>query len=244
MMNKDMMDMGMDGNTGLENTTWWKPDGTDHFTIREVLISPEGFSVRTTDGRLIGGEIMETYIQSEVPITGHEREQVTPRINAKTLEGIDGAALVDDKPAKKFGSLKYSHPGARFQQPKSQRMIRKEPDPLNDPLDAQPVDEPEDINNELDEVSFGMIDRVMGNVDMNQLTSISINPIEKVDNGIDVLVNTLNIKRKEIRSYLAGRISEKFQEMLDEALDFYLNGLLGPDVDVEDIKAEDIVEED
>ena len=158
MMNKDNLDMGIDGNTGLENTTWWRPDGSDHFTIREVLISPEGFSVRTTDGRMIGGEVMDTYIQSDTPITGHEREQATPKINPKQLEGIDSAAIVDDNEkgkGKSFGNLRYSHPDARFKQPSQQRMIRKEQDPLNDPLESPIGEEPEGFEVELDDERRG-----------------------------------------------------------------------------------------
>jgi len=109
-------------------------------------------------------------------------------------------------------------------------MVRKDPDPLNDPLTTPITEEPEQME-ELDEVSFGMIDRVLGKTDMNKLTSIVINPIDKIDNGIVVLVNTLNISRKELRTYMANRIGEKFQEMLDNAIDQYFDTLLSPDVD-------------
>lgn len=243
MMNKDSLEMGIDGGTGLEGTKWWSRDGSDHFVVREVLISPEGFSIRTDDGRLLSGDVMETYIQSDTPV-GDMNRRPEARIDPRQLEGMDAAAIVDDgkKPAKggKFGSLKYSHPGAVFQEPKqNNRMVRKEPDPLNDPLNNPLIEEQEQME-ELDEVSFGMIDRVLGKVDMNELTSIVINPIDKVDSGIVVLVNTLNINRKELRTYMANRIGEKFQEMLNESLDQYFNGLLGPDVELEDIKAEDI----
>lgn len=245
MMNKDSLDMSIDGGTGLEGTKWWSRDGSDHFVVREVLISPEGFSIRTDDGRLLNGDVMETYIQSDTPV-GDMNHRPEARIDPRQLEGMDAAAIVDDgKPNKssKFGSLKYTHPGVTFQEPKPQhRMVRKNPDPLNDPLNTPLAEEQEQME-ELDEVSFRMIDRVLGKTDMNELTSIVINPIDKVDNGIVVLANTLNINRKELRAYMANRIGEKFQEMLNESLDQYFNGLLGPDVEPEDIKVEDIVSE-
>ena len=238
-MNKDSLDMNIDGGTGLEGTKWWSRDGSDHFVVREVLISPEGFSIRTDDGRLLNGDVMETYIQSDTPV-GDMNHRPEARIDPRQLEGMDAAAIVDDgntKKASKFGSLRYSHYGASFQEPKSQhRMVRKNSDPLNDPLNT-PLTEDYEQMEELDGVSFGMIDRVLGKVDMNELTSVIINPIDKVDNGIVVLVNTLNISRKELRTYMANRIGEKFQEMLNESLDQYFDSMLGPD-------AEDIVPED
>lgn len=237
MMNKDSLDMGIDGGTGLEGTKWWSRDGSDHFVVREVLISPEGFSIRTDDGRLLSGDIMETYIQSDTPV-GDMNQRPSLSVDPRLLEGMDSAAIVDNgqssKP-KNLGSLKYSHPGASFQEPRqAHRMIRKEPDPINDPLNTPVVEEPE--MEELDEVSFGMIDRVLGKVDMNDLTSIIINPIEKVENGIVVLATTLNISRNELRTYMANRIADKFQDMLNASLDSYFDALLGPEEETTETK--------
>lgn len=231
MVNNDTMDLGMGGETGLENTTWWKPDGSDHFTIHEMLMSPEGFSVRTTDGRLLPADVMEQYIQSDVPITGHEREQQVPRINPKQLEGIDKSAIVADdieKP-KNFGSLKYSHPGAKFQQPSHQQMVKKEADPLNDPLPGNGFEEPEvpEVPDELDAVSYGMIDRVLGKANLEDLMTVYVNPVEKIDAGVVTLVNTLNIKRSEIKTYMVNRLVEKIGSMVDMAFTVYFDSLLG-----------------
>lgn len=225
MVNNDTMDLGMGGETGLENTTWWKPDGSDHFTVREMLMSPEGFSVRTTDGRLLPADVMEKYIQSDVPITGHERDQQA-HIDPRQLEGIDKSAIVDDNP-KNFGSLKYSHPGTKFQQPSRQSMVRKNTDPLNDPLVPNDSDAPE----ELDAVSYGMIDRVLGKVNLDDLIAINVNSIEKVDDGVVTLVKTLNIKRSELKTYMMGRIAEKFESMVNAAFAVYLDNLLGEEVE-------------
>lgn len=231
MIDRNNMDLGIDGGTGMEGTTWWKRDGSDHFKVREVLITDTGFEVRTEDGRMISADTLEQYIQSEVPITGNEGQQPhTPRINPSQLEGIDPTAIVHDEQgqgSKNFGSLKFSHPGAKFQQPPTQRMMKKEPDPLNDPIGdpGEPtVGMP--AGEELDAVSYGMIDRVLGDVDMKDLAVIQINPIEKVNEGVIVLANTLNIKRNELRSYMANRIAEKFQDMLDASLTAYFNSIL------------------
>lgn len=225
MIDRNNMDFGIDGGTGMEGTTWWKRDGSDHFKVREVLITDNGFDIRTEDGRIISADTLDLYIQSEVPITGNEGRQQTPKIDPTRLEGIDSTAIVHDTPeVKNFGSLKYSHPGAKFQQPITQKMTRKEPDPLNDPI-GMPTDE--HPAPELDAVSFGMIDRVLGEVDMKDLASIQINPIEKVNGGVIVLANTLNIKRDELRAYMANRVAEKFQDMLDASLTAYFNSILG-----------------
>lgn len=228
MVNKDTMELGMGGETGLENTTWWKPDGSDHFTVREILMSPEGFSVRTTDGRLLSADVMEKYIQSDTPITGHEREQQT-QINPRQLEGIDTAAIVTDDNSKSFGSLKYSHPGAKFEQPSRQGMVRKEMDPLNDPLVQQGTEAPA----ELDAVSYGMIDRVLGKADFDELVAVTVNPIEKIDQGVVTLVNTLNITRPELKTYMVGRLAEKIESMVNAAFSVYFDNLLGQEVNEE-----------
>ena len=229
-VNNNTMDLGMSGETGLENTTWWKPDGSDHFTVRDMLMSPEGFSVRTTDGRLLPADVMEQYIQSDTPITGQERMQHTPKIDPKQLEGIDKTAIVTDEvkdDKKQFGSLKYSHPGAKFQQPAHPQMVRKNDDPLNTPL-GEPM-----VTEELDAVSYGMIDRVLGNTNLDELVAVNINPIEKVDNGVVTLVNTLNIKRSELKTYMVDRIAEQFESMVNTALSVYFDSLLGEEESTE-----------
>lgn len=227
--NSDMMDLGMDGNMELENTKWWKKDGSDHFTVRELLLSPEGFSVRTTDGRMLPGDILEQYIQSDTPITGQERS--IPRIDPKQLEGIDKTAIVmddiDDQPTgNKFGSLKYSHPDAQFKQPKKNRMISNTPnnfDPINDPL---PRDQPSNTDI-LDAVSYGMIDRVMNDIDINDLMVININPTEKINNGIVTLHNILNITRDEIKCYMVNKLLDNLHDKIESAFDAYFDKILG-----------------
>lgn len=219
-MNTD--NMMLEGEQQLEGTKWWSRDGNDHFVIREVLISPEGFSVRTTDGRLLSADILEKYIQSDKPISDmiNANKNQQP-IDISGLDEVDSASIHTD--AQPFGSLKFSHPGASFRQPSHQQMVRKEPDPINDPLPANKPAETE----ELDAVSYGMIDRVLCKANFEELVTVNINPIEKMDEGVVTLVNTLNIERSELKSYMVGRIAEKFESMINMAVDVYLDNLLG-----------------
>ena len=232
MIDNNTMDLGVDGGTGMEGTTWWKRDGSDHFKVREVLMTDTGFSIRTEDGRLIPGDNLETYIQSDVPITGREGMQPVPTIDPSQLEGIDPTAIVHDEPETKpkdFGSLRYSHPGAKFKPDNRARMSRKEPDPINDPLDANPdqynTGGPQGVHGPqgMDGISCSIIDRVLGNVPMDTMISMIINPIDKVDNGVVILTDTLNIKRSELKEYMVHRIVEKFDDIVNQALDFYFN---------------------
>lgn len=229
MIDNNTMDLGVDGGTGMEGTTWWKKDGSDHFKVREVLMVDAGFSIRTDDGRLIPGDEIENYIQSDIPITGKEGMQPhTPKIDISQLDGLDSTAIVHDESeveTKDFGSLRFSHPDAKFKPDTRMRMIRKEPDPINDPLDAKPVAYGEEGRQGVDGISYGMIDRVLGNVPMDTLTGMNINHIDKVDNGVVILTDTLNIKRSEIKEYMRHRIIEKFEDIINQALDFYLNSL-------------------
>lgn len=224
-LNNNTMDIGIDGGTGMEGTTWWKKDGSDHFKIREVLMTDTGFSVRTEDGRLINADNLEQYIQSDTPITGREQQYV-PQIDPSQIEGLDSTAIVhDDSNPKPFGSLKYSHPEAKFKQDNRPRMIRHEPDPINDPLDAQPEQYEEPGSQGMNGISCSIIDRVLGKFPMDKLATVNINPIDKVDECFVVLTNTLNIRRYEIKEYLTNRLVDKIMDMINEALDFHFNSL-------------------
>lgn len=215
MMNNSIMDLGPD-TPALEGTTWWKPDGSDHFTIRDILMSPEGFSIRSTDGRLINGDVMETYIQSEVPIN-IPKQAPTAKINTNILDELSSVDTADNN----FGSLRYNHDVA-FNEPPAPRHHLK--DPINDPIGNT------QRNETVNGVEQAMIDRVLGKVDMDELVAVGINNIESVDNGIVTLVTTLNVPRKEINSYLLRRVNNKISDMIKNAIDDYLNASLGEEI--------------
>lgn len=215
MMNGSIMDLGPD-TPQLEGTTWWKPDGTDHFTIRDILMAPEGFTIRTTDGRMISGDVMETYIQSEVPINIPKQAPVH-KVNVKELDEISQVEEVDGK--SNFGSLKYNH-DVEFAEPPAQRHHMK--DPINDPIG--------DPSPRINSVEQAMVDRVLGKVNLDDLVATSINHIESVDNGIVTLVNTLNVPRKEINVYLTNRIKDKIVVLTQQAVEEYLHATLGDEL--------------
>lgn len=210
MMNGSIMDLGPD-TPQLEGTTWWKPDGTDHFTIRDILMAPEGFTIRTTDGRMINGDVMETYIQSEVPINIPKQAPVH-KVNIKELDEVSQVEEVEDKG--NFGSLKYNH-DVEFAEPPAQRHHMK--DPINDPIgDPDPTPR-------INSVEQAMIDRVLGRVNLDELVSVGINTIESVENGVVTLCNTLNVPRKEINMYLTNRIKGKIASLVQQSVDDFLN---------------------
>lgn len=210
MMNGSIMDLGPD-TPQLEGTTWWKPDGTDHFTIRDILMAPEGFTIRATDGRMINGDVMETYIQSEVPINIPKQAPVH-KVNIKDLDEVSQVEEVDGKD--NFGSLKYNH-DVEFAEPPAQRHHIK--DPINDPIgDPDPAPR---VNN----VEQAMIDRVLGRVNLDELVAVTINTIDSVENGVVTLCNTLNVPRKEINTYLTNRIKGKIASLVQQSVDDFLN---------------------
>ena len=49
--------------------TWYNVNTGDHFTVRDTYFEDNKIKVQTTDGRIIGYEQLQNYVQSEVPIT-------------------------------------------------------------------------------------------------------------------------------------------------------------------------------
>jgi len=88
-------------NFDIEGTTWWKPDGSDHFKVQSVFFDGSGMTIQTNDGRMISGERLTDYIQSETPI---KPKQETPKINkALLMQGLDnpdelGDVFITDTP--------------------------------------------------------------------------------------------------------------------------------------------------
>lgn len=76
---------GMD----LENTTWWSRDGKDHFTIRDVYFNGQEIQIRTMDGRMLNGDIMQEYIQSDTPVAQPTTQPQTHINKNLLLQGLD-----------------------------------------------------------------------------------------------------------------------------------------------------------
>lgn len=86
----------------IEGTTWWKQDGSDHFTIRSVFFDGSGMSIQTDDGRMVRGDVLQDYIQSDSPI-GPKPEPTIPHINkALLMQGMSeeeiGDVFINDTP--------------------------------------------------------------------------------------------------------------------------------------------------
>jgi len=82
-------------NFDIENTTWWKMDGSDHFKVRSVFFDDAGMKIQAYDGRMISGDVLNEYIQSEEPIK-KPKTPSTPKINkASLLQGLDKDELGD-----------------------------------------------------------------------------------------------------------------------------------------------------
>lgn len=192
IMNKQIMDFGPES-MGLEGTQWWRPDGGDHFKVRDVLMGPEGMTVRTTDGRTLDGGVFETYVQSDVPIS-IPKQAPTQKINVAELD--------PDTPIEhenSFGSLKHSHPGVVFKEDTAHHGVPK--DPINEPLIQKPQ------VNDIDPIELGMIERVLGEAKFDHV-KIDIEDDGNISTGISTLKNILNVKPENIERFLVNRILE------------------------------------
>ena len=203
------------GGQELEGTTWGKPDGSDHFTIRSILIGEEGLSIQTTDGRLISGDVMETYVQSDGPIS-IPKEAPVYKIDTENLDELSTTK------ADNFGSLKYQH-DVQFANPTG---TRHHPiDPINDPIGEPSNTGSGQPTQSTRNVEYLMIDKVLGKYMNDELAAVTINPITTVDNGIHTLHDVLNIDHKDIHEYMVQRLTNHIQDMVSKSVDAYLSGL-------------------
>ena len=88
-----MYNQGM--NFDIENTTWWKQDGSDHFKVRSVFFDGTGMSIQTYDGRLINGDALRDYVQSETPVNPPQNPPIQKIDKSLLLQGITEDELGD-----------------------------------------------------------------------------------------------------------------------------------------------------
>lgn len=71
MSNLDSMGSGvmMMGDGPNFTGTWYNINTGDSFTVRDTYFEDNKIKIQTTDGRIIGYEQLQNYVQSEVPIT-------------------------------------------------------------------------------------------------------------------------------------------------------------------------------
>jgi hypothetical protein len=193
IMNNNMYEFGGD-TPALEGTTWWRPDGGDHFTVRDVLMGPEGFTIHTTDGRMISGEVMETYIQSNEPISIPKQAPAQHITTEELTAGIDeaDAAGVIQEPGqdvlhKTFGSLKYDH--SNIQQPTQQEIPT-------------------------DNIDMTMIKRVLDNIDIKD-PDVTISVTSDLQSAISTLINILNVDMEALVKYFKDRLYSRIAASIE-----------------------------
>ena len=204
-MNNNFIDFGPDS-PELEGTTWWKPDGTDHFTVRDLLMSPEGFSVRTTDGRLINGDVFETYIQSDTPIN-ISRQAPVQKIDLSNIDELGGVTVEQpEQPnvSKNLGSLNYEH-DVRFKDPAPKRM--------------SPISQPENME-------LAMIGKVFSKFDDSSIKIIMPEDIMTIS-SISTITDILNIDKSVIKEYFTQRLQKFINEKSSEIISTWIDNLTG-----------------
>lgn len=124
-----MYNQGM--NFDIENTTWWKQDGSDHFKVRSVFFDGTGMSIQTYDGRMINGNILRDYIQSETPISISKTPPVAKVNKSSLMQGLSEEELGDvftpiseNKPNQKSVAELYT-PSSQQAEPTNDVIIRR-----------------------------------------------------------------------------------------------------------------------
>lgn len=203
MINNNAMDFGPEM-PQLEGTTWWKRDGKDHFTIRDVLMGPEGFSIRTTDGRMLNGDVMDTYIQSEVPIN-IPKQAPKQKIDVSHLDEVNG---IDTN----FGSLKYEH-DVNFQKPQAPKHTQKVQQDTPKEMEGPKLS---------DSVELAMVDKVFGKFDDNTI-NVQLPCDEKIINSINTITNVLNVDKKFIIQYFERKLFKYVTQNSSKIVDEWIN---------------------
>ena len=209
MMNNNYMDLGPDSSQ-LEGTTWWRRDGKDHFTIRDVLMGPEGFSIRTTDGRMLNGDVMDTYIQSEVPINIPKQ---APKQNID-VSHLDELGSVKVSETQSLGSLKYDH-DVNFQKPQAPKHTLK--------TEETPQEKTGPTLGE--SVELAMVDKVFGKFDDSSI-DIKLPNDDKTITSIRTITDVLNVDKKFIVQYFEQKLSKYVAEKSAQIVEAWMNQII------------------
>lgn len=82
-----LMDEGM--NFDLVGKTFYSTRNSDHFTVKDVLLEGSSFTVTTTDGRMIPGDQLNSYLQSDKPVNIQEFKPTQKKIDVSGLDEVD-----------------------------------------------------------------------------------------------------------------------------------------------------------
>lgn len=180
-------------NFDIENTTWWKQDGSDHFKVRSVFFDGAGMSIQTYDGRMISGDVLRDYIQSEEPIS-KPKTPTAPKINRATLmQGLSPDEL---------GDVFINTPS------------------VGSNLDSKQKQKPIELNKQVSPESTNdiIIKRMMDNlgypkIDFNIKIDITPDYIDKLKTSAQVM----GVNIKDIKNYMCNNLSgEDIRESLVE----------------------------
>ena len=188
-------------NFDIENTTWWKQDGSDHFKVRSVFFDGAGMSIQTYDGRMISGDVLRDYIQSEEPIS-KPKTPTAPKINRATLmQGLSPDEL---------GDVFINTPSVGSNLDSKQKQKPIEPDKPVSPESANDI----------------IIKRMMDNLGMPIVRlDIKIDVEDGYAEKLKSLADIMNIDMEDIEAYMhksitdddiRGKINDAFSGAFDE----------------------------
>ena len=184
-----MYNQGM--NFDIENTTWWKQDGSDHFKVRSVFFDGAGMSIQTYDGRMINGDVLKDYIQSEEPIK-KPKTPPAPKINK--------AALLQGMSPEELGDVFLNTPG------------------VGSNLDANPKPKPQPSQPVFQESANDIIiKRMMDNLGIPVIRmDIKIEVEDGYADKLKNLAEVMNINMDDIKAYMRKNIKdEDIQKEID-----------------------------
>ena len=213
-MNQMEFNSGMPDLTG---TTWWKRDGSDHFTIRDVLMTDSGIIIRADDGRQFNENVMNIYIQSDKPINIPKKAPVQ-KIDTSNLDEVSPVESQDDTLNKPLGSLRHNHPQANFYNDNVE-MIQKPQKPVN--------------TTNTNDLESAMVHRVLSGYFEKQeanIVDIIMTPDEGLESSIETLKNILNVPNDTIREYLKMYIQEHIKNILSKKVDEYIDAIIPKEI--------------
>lgn len=77
----------------LMDGTWYNPSTNDSFTVKDSFFEDGQYIVTTTDGRMLGYDMIQNYIKTDKPITVNTANDNIPN---EVINEIDDSIFIDD----------------------------------------------------------------------------------------------------------------------------------------------------
>lgn len=77
----------------LMDGTWYNPSTNDSFTVKDSFFEDGQYMVTTTDGRMLGYDMIQNYIKTDKPITVNTANDNIPN---EVINEIDDSLFIDD----------------------------------------------------------------------------------------------------------------------------------------------------